>query len=296
MPTQFSALDTGFPTFTGKESTEQKVEALHNFTYMLLEYLRYILRNLGPENMNDAEMKTWLDDLGIKADTIISNTIITNELYSEYGAIADLVVNELRTDYLRAARYLASNTSNLDYLYIHDEEIDFITATVKSGTPTPTEQLHHGTRYFYWTDSTQTEMTSTKVTAYPVTVYQYDELTKASIHFEDVTLRSGVVTRMPVLRMGAGDGEGHDYVELRKDVGEFLIRYYDVSGNTDISMTKFVDSRQRRLSSCAIDTTEGTVTYTLEGDDWNYGLTFTVSGDTVTYTWPDGHSCEVSIT
>lgn len=295
MPTRFAGLDAGFPTFTGGESLEQKVDALQNYNYMLLEYLRYILRNLGPENFNDAELLEWIGR-NIRAETVVSNTVITNELYSEYGAIADLVVDELRTDYAKAARYLTGDESPIDYLHIHDEEIDFLTGTVATEEGEPlTEQLHHGSRYFWWTDAGMTQMTSLETTAWPVTVYRYEELTKASFHFADVTLRDGTVTRMPVLRMGAGDGRGRDYVELRKDVGEFLIRYVSAAGNTDISLTDFVDAKHRRLASCSIDSGSGTVSYTVEGDETEYGLTFTVDGDTVTYTWPDGHECEVNV-
>ena len=224
MPTQFAALDTGFPNLTGQESTEQKVDAMYNYTFMLLEYLRYILRNLGPENLNEAEMTDWIGKT-VKAETVISNTVITNELYSEYGAIADLAVSELRTDYQKAARYLAGNTGSLDYLRIHDEEIDFLTGTVATEGGVPqTEQLHHGDRYFWWTDSGMTQMTSTEATAYPVMVYRYAELTKASFRFSQVT-ENGVTTKIPQLILGAGNGQTADPDRgkgfLRKNTGSF---------------------------------------------------------------------------
>ena len=41
MPKDFLALDTNFPQFTGTETTDQKVNQLYNYTYMLLENLRY---------------------------------------------------------------------------------------------------------------------------------------------------------------------------------------------------------------------------------------------------------------
>ena len=54
MPKDFLALDTNFPQFTGTETTEQKVNQLYNYTYMLLENLRYCLRNLDSRNFNEA--------------------------------------------------------------------------------------------------------------------------------------------------------------------------------------------------------------------------------------------------
>ena len=56
-----------------------------------------------------------------------------------------------------------------------------------------------------------------------------------------------------------------------------------------------ITARPQRLASCTIDIDEGTVDYTLEGDTNHYGLTFTVSGDSITYTWPDGFECTITI-
>ncbi len=55
--------------------------------------------------------------------------------------------------------------------------------------------------------------------------------------------------------------------------------------------------KPQRLKTCHIDTAQGTVDYTLEGDDNTYGITFVVDqqNDKITYTWPDGFICEVSI-
>lgn len=140
----------------------------------------------------------------LKAGTVISNTVITNELYSDYGSISNLAVNKLRTDYAKATKFLNSDTSDVNYINIHDETISFITATVGSGT----EQLTDGDRVFYWTDETHTQMTSEKTTDYPVTVYKYTELTKASIAFTSITLPDGTSSVMPVLTLGAGTGNG----------------------------------------------------------------------------------------
>lgn len=56
-----------------------------------------------------------------------------------------------------------------------------------------------------------------------------------------------------------------------------------------------ITSKPQRLASCEIDTEEGTVDYTLEGETTHYGLTFEVNGDTITYTWPDGFECTITI-
>lgn len=57
MPKDFLALDTGFPSFTGQETVGQKVDQLYSYTYMLLENLRYCLRNLDAGNFNETGLK-----------------------------------------------------------------------------------------------------------------------------------------------------------------------------------------------------------------------------------------------
>lgn len=55
MPSDILSADTGFPTFTDDMSTDQKIDRVTNYLYMLLEQLRYTLANLGVNNFNDAE-------------------------------------------------------------------------------------------------------------------------------------------------------------------------------------------------------------------------------------------------
>lgn len=310
MPTQFATLDNGFPSFTGRESTEQKVDALYNYVFLLLENLRYILRNLSPENFNEAEMEEWGDEIvanTIINNKIISNTVITNELYSQYGAIADLVVDELRTDYQKAARYLAGNQSALDYLHIHDEEINFISGTVKISGGTPlTEQLHHGSRYFWWTDAARTQMTSMEPTPYPVVVYQYDELVKGTYRFDDVT-EGSVTTKIPELVFGAGYGMQEDADRgkgfLRKNPNSFdlwLVNRFGVrqglfigdptgGGYTDIVGLR----KPTELDFSGWDA--GTFTETMDGGmEATFSIDFDAQDRPVKFTDGDGHETVVT--
>lgn len=52
MPSNWLAIDTNFPTFTGAEPAAQQIQALHNYLYQLKEGLQYSLRNLTAENWN----------------------------------------------------------------------------------------------------------------------------------------------------------------------------------------------------------------------------------------------------
>lgn len=63
MPTNFSTLDTRFPTFTEEETIEEKVVTIENYLYMLLENLRYALNNLDLRNMNGAAVSQWQETI-----------------------------------------------------------------------------------------------------------------------------------------------------------------------------------------------------------------------------------------
>ena len=68
MPSRFAALDAAYPSFSGEEPLSRRVDALMDYNFKLLEYLRYILRNLGPENMNTAEVEDWIREIAPPAD------------------------------------------------------------------------------------------------------------------------------------------------------------------------------------------------------------------------------------
>ncbi len=287
-----SELDTGMPERTG--SVEDRLRALYDYLALLLENLRYLLRNLGPENMNESELLPWLND-ALEVKTLISNTVITNELYADYGAIADLTVDELRTDYAKAQRYLAGNTGPLDYLYIHDEQIEFLSGTVHldGGVPA-TEQLHHRGRYFYWTDGTRTQMTSVEITAWPVVVYQYDELIKGTYCFQTVDN-----VKVPVLIFGAGTGDqsdpnlGKGY--LRKDA-DSLDMFLHGSADNGIFIGQYTDLvGLRKTTGLNFSNYEnGSFTETVDGGlTETYGVRFDENGYPVAITDGSGHQTEV---
>ena len=144
-------------------SSPEATKQIWSYVLSMQEQLEYWLRNLDAENFNDAGLKEIAGMF--KADTIISNTNITQEIYADYGNIADLTVDRLRTDYTKAQKYLKGDTSVVNYISIHDETISFITATTDGKE---TQQLTEGNRLFYWQDDTHAQMTSEKVTDYPV--------------------------------------------------------------------------------------------------------------------------------
>ena len=52
MPSNWLYIDTNFPSFTQKESVNDKIETMQDYLFMLVEQLRYTLHNLDLSNMN----------------------------------------------------------------------------------------------------------------------------------------------------------------------------------------------------------------------------------------------------
>lgn len=298
MPNAFMSLDSGFPVFTGTESTEEKLGRIHNYLYMLLEHLRYILRNLGMENFNTAELQKLEEAIAdtLEVETVISDTVITGELYADYGAIAALTVWKLRTDYLRAYRYLSGDTSQLDYVSIHDEQIDLITAVTDGSQH---QQLEMDGQRFYWLDESRSRMSCMQVSPWPVEVYVYEELTKLSLRFQSIQLQNGDSTVMPVLVLGAGDENGNSRAWLYKEADGLCLRYVTSAGESlSIRMGDggFVDILQQRrpLSYDFSHLSDGYFVETIEGGSrFVYQLETDENGEITRIIHQDGHETEV---
>ncbi|WP_297232209.1 hypothetical protein [uncultured Flavonifractor sp.] len=83
MPSNWLYIDTNFPTFTGEENTEEKVTTIQNYMFMLVEQLRYSLRNLDLSNMNKTAVERY-------------ETTLTEPIYArienEEGNVAQLAL------------------------------------------------------------------------------------------------------------------------------------------------------------------------------------------------------------
>jgi len=63
MPSNWLYVDTNFPSFTGKEPASDKIDTIQNYLYVLLENLRYCLRNLDASNMNQTALQNYENSL-----------------------------------------------------------------------------------------------------------------------------------------------------------------------------------------------------------------------------------------
>lgn len=173
----------------------------------------------GNINLSDLDSLA-VDEL--RANVVISNTVITNNLYATYGDIAELTTDRLLSAD-KVARYWASDTSDINYISIQGEYIKFITGSTTGST---TQHTDRDSNLLYYNGEVTAETyktvgMSTTVTAYPVTVYSYTEQIKASIAFiEDGEYYT------PVITLGAGSGTG-DYGKgfIYKDTDGLVNKY-----------------------------------------------------------------------
>lgn len=185
------------------------VEELTNLMFRYYRELEFVLGHLDSDNISEIDAhKTRVLNLEqlvaqtIIAGDIVTNTFVTNTLYANYARIAQLTVDELSTGWEKITNYLASSTADVNYLYIHDQTIQFITASTDgSATEQATDRDGNG---LYWIDETHTGVTD-EVNAYPVTTYVYTELVKAHFTFTEID-----DVYIPQLWLGAGTGTGNN--------------------------------------------------------------------------------------
>ena len=292
MPSGMSALDIGFPRFTGQETPEKKIGIIQNYLYMLLETLRHLLANLDTSNWNQPALDEFVDM--IRAGVIVSNTVITQNLYAEYGDIAELTVDRLLTAN-KVARYQDSDTSDVNYVWIYDQNIKLMTGTVvlDGATPQTVQHTDRNGAALYWYTSEMLGM-STAVTSYPVIVYEYTELCKASLSFE---LVGGVYVPRFVMGVGTGTGDNDKFVITKPEDEAKLLYITDTGEEVPIIFTNFVDAKMRRLLSCAIDKTAETVTILMEGQAAGdeVVIAYVEDATSITYTWPDAYVTTITI-
>lgn len=270
------------------DDQERNVKLLYNAFLNQRKMLEYLLNNLDDDNILSVDAAKIKN---LEAAQIVTNTIISNSLSSDLGYIAELTVDELSTED-KVKKYIASDTSDVNYIRIYDQFIQFITAST-DGTSYSQATKRDGTTLLYWSDETHTVVTEEN-TGYPVYIYDYTELIKHQIAFIDME-----GTYVPVQVFGAGTGVGNNGKGyIYKDSDSFKIMYTSNTGVvSNIQMTDFVDAKHRRLKSCAIDRTAGSVEVLMEGQSAGEESTITmVEGvDTITYTWPDSFTTTVEI-
>lgn len=120
MPSNFSYLDTNFPTFTEGQGAESKVDQMQSYLYMLLEQLRYTLNNLDERNFNETGLSNITepiyarieDNEGHFSELQLDAEKLATRLETDEGYISQL---RLDATSLRAELY-DSNTGDITQL------------------------------------------------------------------------------------------------------------------------------------------------------------------------------------
>lgn len=117
MPSNWLYIDTNFPSFTQKESVNDKVETMQDYLFMLVEQLRYTLHNLDLSNMNkaaaDGFVKTITQPIYAEiknAEGSITQLGVTAEGLAARMSDAEGNITQLDT----TAKGLQASVSNLD--------------------------------------------------------------------------------------------------------------------------------------------------------------------------------------
>lgn len=203
------------------DELREEVKKLRDSLAKMSRMYEDLLYNLDSDNIREIDANlTKIKNL--QAESIVTNTIVTQSLYGERGYIAELTVDQLETSD-KVRNYLNEDTSDVNYIKIFDQNIHFITASTDGAT---TEQAQdRNENLLYWTDDTFL-VTTLKVTEYPVTVYVYTEQIKAKIAFDLVD-----EVYIPRITLGAGTGVGdNDKAFISKIVDKYVMEYYTDTG------------------------------------------------------------------
>lgn len=168
----------------------------------------------------------------------VSGQLSADALYAALGEIADLTVDRLSTS-RRVAKYLAKDTSDDNFVRIHDQYIEFVSGVYANGTAQA--ENPHGALLYWESDPSGASIgsdgypyvngerifTTTTKTNWPVMIYTYTELVKRSIAFE----QDGSGTYTPVDVFGAGNADGTNKARMFKSADGLELTYATKAGN-----------------------------------------------------------------
>lgn len=89
MPSNWSMIDNNFPTWTGNERATDKINALHNYMYLLVEQLKYQLNNLDSTNWNSKALKALQADTTQDVETELTN--VAGDLSETAQTLAEIL-------------------------------------------------------------------------------------------------------------------------------------------------------------------------------------------------------------
>lgn len=136
MPSNWLYIDTNFPSFTQKESVNDKVETMQDYLFMLVEQLRYTLHNLDLSNMNKTATDKFVKQITdpIYGEIKDAEGNITQVALVAEGLAARIGDAEGNITQLQAtAKGLQASVSNLDGAITNIKaDVNGIRATVRN--------------------------------------------------------------------------------------------------------------------------------------------------------------------
>lgn len=233
------------------EDRDKQIKHLCDVMMIYRKELEYLLNNLDDDNIQSLDaskiknlkVETIVTEM-LFADTILSNTTITEVLYANEGRIARLTVDHLLTgDFISGSEYIY-------FIDARDQYLKFIEGQRRDDLP-QVQYTNIDNVLLYWDGLEHNYMTINE-TDYPVMVYVYDLTTKMEMNFE-YDLVSGY--NVPKIIFGAGVGNkvyperGKGYIY--KDADGLLLEYIKADG-TELSI---------RLGENGIETNPSTLVF-----------------------------------
>lgn len=187
---------TKLPTPQYGANTEETIKNLFGVVMKFRKELEYALYHLGDDNIISLDASKIKN---LEVGNLVTQTTVTQTLVADKGYIAELTVDQLDTSD-KVQNYLAGDTSDVNYIKIYDQYVEFITG-VTDGLSEEQAVNRFGDPV-YWIDDTKQGITY-EDTGIPVMIYTYEEEIKMTMKFLMDTISGYYV---PVLQMGLGDG------------------------------------------------------------------------------------------
>lgn len=117
MPSNWLAMDDNFPTFTGSESPQEQIAALHDYLFQMRQGLQYSMRNLTAENFNATALQQLTEE---------QKSALTKELQKLVNVVSQVSadINNLEARVIAMEKLSARVTTAEDAISYLQQEVE----------------------------------------------------------------------------------------------------------------------------------------------------------------------------